>query len=322
MFGNAELCALVMLGALILYALFGGADFGGGVWDLLATGPRAPEQRRAIERAIAPVWEANHVWLILVVVVLFTAFPPAFSAISIALHVPLTLMLVGIVMRGSAFVFRQYGGGGDVSEQRWGRVFAAASTGTPIFLGIIVAKLTSGEPGWLDPFPIFVGFFTLSLFAFLAAVFLTNETTGALQEDFRRRALVAGVAVAAFALASGLAAGPQADRFASRLIGSWWSWPIQIATGVAALTAFAGLIRRRPRVARGAAIAQVSLILAGWGAAQYPILVAPSLTIADAAAPEATLRLLVPALVAGSFLLFPSLYWLLRVFKSDRERPQ
>src|SRR5687768_10037530 len=95
--------AAVLLAALVLYALSGGADFGGGVWDLLARGPRAAAQREQIAHAIGPIWEANHVWLILVVVVLFAAFPPAFAAIATVLHVPLTLMLIGIVLRGSAF---------------------------------------------------------------------------------------------------------------------------------------------------------------------------------------------------------------------------
>src|SRR5712671_2575179 len=102
------LIAAVMLASLILYALMGGADYGGGMWDLLASGPRAPHQRHAIVEAMAPIWEANHVWLILVIVLLFTAFPSAYAAATTALHIPLTLMLLGIVARGSAFVFRQY----------------------------------------------------------------------------------------------------------------------------------------------------------------------------------------------------------------------
>ncbi len=317
--GLADLLALVMLVSLILYALLAGADFGGGVWDLVATGPRRSEQRTAIVHAIAPVWEANHVWLILVVVILFTAFPPAFAAISIDLHEPLILMLLGIVLRGSAFVFRQYGGGGARDEETWGRVFAVASTGTPIFLGIIIGTLTSGGR-WYSAFPILIGLLTLALFAFLAAVYLSNEAEGAVAEDFRRRALIAGVAVFVFALAGGLAAGPGARHFLVRLIGSWWSWPLQIATGLAAVIAFAALLRRQPGLARIAAIAQVTLILAGWGAAQYPVLVAPSLTIAKAAAPPATLELLVPTLVAGSVVLFPSLYWMMRVFKLSTAR--
>src|SRR5947207_9216346 len=113
----ADGLAGIILVSLTAYVLFGGADFGGGVWDLLASGPRRTEQRRLISQAIAPVWEANHVWLILAIVLLFTCFSPVFGAIAIVLHIPLTLMLLGIVLRGSTFMFRSYGGGG-------GRIFA------------------------------------------------------------------------------------------------------------------------------------------------------------------------------------------------------
>src|SRR4051794_18645746 len=131
--------------ALCLYFLFGGADFGGGVWDLLASGPRAAEQRRAIGAAIGPVWEANHVWLILVIVVLFTGFPAAFGAISVALHVPLTLFLVGVVLRGSAFAFRSLDLSGDRGQRRFGLVFSMASTIAPLLLGMSVGALVSGN---------------------------------------------------------------------------------------------------------------------------------------------------------------------------------
>src|SRR5689334_4940258 len=122
-----------MVAALCAYVITGGADFGGGVWDLLASGPRREEQRALISRSLAPIWEANHVWLIVVVVMVFTAFPAAFSTIAIVLHIPLTLMLVGIVARGSAFVFRSYGAANDSARHRWGAVFAIASTVTPVF---------------------------------------------------------------------------------------------------------------------------------------------------------------------------------------------
>src|SRR5262249_54905210 len=147
----------------------GGADFGGGVWDLLATGPRGERQRPLIEQQIAPIWEANHVWLIVIVVVFFTAFPPAFAVVTTVLHVPLTLLLVGIVMRGSAFVFRSYGS----RTRGWGRAFAIASVITPLLLGVVIGALTShhgvGEAAaqigrapfttvfvapWLAPFPL------------------------------------------------------------------------------------------------------------------------------------------------------------------------
>ena len=125
--GLPEIVAAVMVLALNAYALTGGADFGGGVWDLLARGPGREAQRSLIAEQIAPIWEANHVWLILVVVVLFTAFPAVFAALGTVLHIPLTLMLLGIVARGSSFVFRSYGKHDDASQQRWGRVFAVAS---------------------------------------------------------------------------------------------------------------------------------------------------------------------------------------------------
>src|SRR3954466_15063461 len=117
----------VMVVALVIYVLLGGADFGGGVWDLLASGPRRKEQRALIEKAIGPIWEANHVWLILVVVLLFATFPGAFAAISIAFHVPLVLFLLGVVLRGSAFAFRAYDSRGDVAQRRWGLIFSLAS---------------------------------------------------------------------------------------------------------------------------------------------------------------------------------------------------
>jgi cytochrome bd ubiquinol oxidase subunit II len=328
--GLPELVAAIMLAALVLYALLGGADFGGGLWDLLARGPRAAAQRSAIERALAPVWEANHVWLILVVVLLFTGFPPAFARLSIALHVPLTIALVGIVLRGSAFVFRQYGGGDDGARRRWGQVFAVASTITPVFLGVILGAITAGAGpttggpppsatalgAGVSPFTVAVGLFALACFAFLAAVYLTCEADdAALADDFRRRALGAAAAVAALAVVCAALAGPGASRFAGRLVGSWWSWPLAVVTLAAALGAVAALLARRFHLARLAAIAQVALLVIGWGLAQHPVLIAPDLTIRAAAAPDRTFELLAPVLAVGSLVLFPALYWMLRVFK-------
>jgi cytochrome d ubiquinol oxidase subunit II len=317
--------AAVMLVSLIAYCVLAGADFGGGVWDLLATGPRAERQRRLADDAIAPVWEANHVWLILIVVLLFTAFPRAFAAASIGLHIPLLLMLLGIVLRGSAWAFRRYGG-----RARWGRIFAVASATTPIFLGCALGAVTSGAlragPGgvpelgffrpWLAPFPLAVGAFALALFAYLAAVYLAVEAPDVeLRDDFRARAILSAVVVAACALAAGLLTPPGARHFRDALLRSPWSWPLQISTGVAAAGALWALFTRRFRTARTLAVLQVIAIIGGWGAAQRPYLIAPDLTLQDTAAPESTLRLLLIALAAGSVLLFPSLWWLFRVFK-------
>ncbi len=140
-----ELAAgLVIVAALNLYAVSGGADFGGGFWDLLARGPRAQRQRELIAHAIGPIWEANHVWLILAIVVLFTAFPPAFARVTTVLHIPLFLMLLGIIARGAAFSFRAYGDPARETQRPWGPVFAVSSLLTPLLLGVVLGAIASG----------------------------------------------------------------------------------------------------------------------------------------------------------------------------------
>jgi cytochrome d ubiquinol oxidase subunit II len=341
--GPAELVAGCALVALTVYVLLGGADFGGGVWDLLASGPRRRQQRALVAEAIGPIWEANHVWLIIVVVLLFTCFPAAFARLAVTLHIPLSLMLIGIVLRGSAFTFRSHYGPGHGEEggraagttERWGRVFAIASAGTPVLLGLCVGALAGGAlpvPGragfyptfvapWLTPFGLGVGVLTLALFAFLAAVYLTVEAQDDdLREDFRRRALYAAAAVfvAAFGtLGLALLGAPLMGR---GLTAAPWAPALHAATAAAAVTAIWALWRRRYRLARVAAAGQVSLILWGWALAQYPYLIPPDLTIRAAAAPRITLVLVLWALTAGALVLFPSLIYLLRVFKREPAR--
>lgn len=328
----AEALAGIILLALTAYVLFGGADFGGGVWDLLASGPNRKRQRRLIAHAIGPVWEANHVWLILAVVLLFTCFPAAFARLSIVLHIPFTLVLLGIVLRGSAFTFRSYGGERE-AEATWGRMFAVASLVTPVLLGVAVGAVASGAVGaagtgkgetfvaayvepWLTPFAFAVGMFALACFAFLAAVYLTHEAREPdLQNDFRRRALSAGVAVFVTA-ALGLVLSRQVPLVGERLMAARWAAPFHVLTGAAAVTAFAALWTRRYRLARVAAAVQVTCILWGWGLAQFPYLVPPDLTIAAAAAPAITLELALGAVAGGAVLLFPSLFYLMKVFKA------
>jgi cytochrome d ubiquinol oxidase subunit II len=319
----------VLVVALIFYALLGGADYGGGVWDLFARGTRAREQRALIAEAIGPVWEANHVWLILVIVVLFTAFPPAFAAIATALHIPLALMLIGIVLRGTAFTFRKYDvQRGDV-HRRWSWVFSIASVITPVLLGITLGAISSSAirvrngvvtsgffAAWLAPFPFAVGLFALTLFGFLAAVYLTLETRDRdLQEDFRRRALAAGVAVGALALGVFLLAQNNAPAVYAGIGRSSWALPLHVFTGACATGALICLWLRRYAWARVCAAGQVTLILSGWALAQFPFLVQPDITIESAAAPRLTLELLLGTLAAGAIVLFPSLYYLFRIFK-------
>lgn len=318
-----------MIVSLTFYALLGGADYGGGVWDLFARGKRGAKQRALIAEAIGPVWEANHVWLILVLVILFTGFPSAFSTIATALHIPLTLLLIGIVLRGSAFTFRTYDSARDDVQQRWSHVFSIASIITPVLLGITLGAIASGKievkdgivtsgfwRSWLAPFPFAVGFFALALFAFLAAVYLTLETDDEkLREDFRWRALLSGCVVGGLALTVFLLSGTGAPLVRAGLTRSGWALPLHFATALAALGAFLFLWRRRYALARACAAAQVSLILWGWALAQFPFIVEPDITIHSAAAPRATLRLLLIALAVGALLLFPSFYYLFRVFK-------
>ena len=332
----ALLVALVCMVSLNAYALLAGADFGGGVWDFFASGPRRDRQRQLIADAMGPVWEANHVWLILVVVLLFTCFPPVFSRLAIQLHIPLTLMLIGIVLRGSAFTFRGYGTEADQAQHRWGRIFSVASVVTPVLLGIIIGTVAAGRltmPAgsqdfseayvrpWLTPFTVAVGLFALALFAFLAAVYLTVESRDLeLRDDFRRRALMAGGAVFVTAMGA-LLLSSRGDSGAplmwEGLIHSPWALMLQAGTAVSAISALVALWKRRYLVARVAAAAQVSLILWGWALAQYPYIVPPDLTIADAAAPAVTLKLVLGALGLGAVLLIPSLYYLFRIFKTS-----
>lgn len=329
----AALVAGAIAVSLNVYALTAGADFGGGVWDLLASGERRDRQRALIADAIAPIWEANHVWLILVVVLLFTAFPPAFAQLMTVLHIPLSLMLLGIVLRGSAFTFRSYDSRRDSVQRRWGRIFAIASTATPLLLGTILGAIATGAVGeqrltggssfastylapWLSPFPIGVGALALVLFAFLAAVYLTVEAPDeALREDFRARALWAAVAAAAVAIVVLVLARSEAPLVWQALMVGNAAMGLRIAATIVAVGAMLALWRRAYRAARIAAVGEVSLITWGWALGQFPYLLPPEMTVQNAAAPASTLELLLIALVAGLAVLVPSLRYLFKVFK-------
>jgi cytochrome d ubiquinol oxidase subunit II len=326
-----DIVAGTMVLAVTMYVLLAGADFGGGVWDLFARGPRRQAQRDLVADAIGPIWEANHVWLILVVVILFGCFPPAFSQLAIALHVPITLMLVGIVLRGSAFTFRSYDSRRDEVQRRWGLVFSIASLVTPVLLGVCLGAVVSGAVGdsqqatdaagrflwpWLTPLPWGLGLLTLVLFAFLAAVYLTVEAKDpALQEDFRWRAVQS--AVVAFLLGGVvlLIARRDAPFVWEVVVASPRAIVVQAATAASAVVAVWALWTRRYRVARVAAILEVSCMVWGWAWAQWPYLIPPSATIDQLAAPPITLKLVLVGLGAGLVILVPSFWYLFRIFK-------
>lgn len=319
----------VMLLALMAYAVLGGADFGGGIWDLLATGPRREQHRQAIAKAMGPVWEANHVWLIFVIVILFTVFPTGYRALGIAFFGLFHLVLVGIVLRGAAFAFRA---GAPVDSRQWrvwSPVFGGASAVTPFLLGLAAAAVSGGgirvgaggvvqvDPGrtWFSPVSVMMGFLTVAMCAYLAAVFLTVETRGDLQEDFRRRALGSGVVLAllAAALLPLLPTGmPQLwAHFSQPRAG-----PLLLAGAALAVLSAAAIYTRRYLVARVSAVGQVILLLTGWALGQWPYLIYPDVTFHGAAASGPSARFVLQTLPFGLLVLLPSLWLLFRVFKT------
>jgi cytochrome d ubiquinol oxidase subunit II len=329
------LLGAMLVGALTFYLLLGGADFGAGIWTWFATGPNGQSQRALIDRAIGPIWEANHVWLIIAVTILFTAFPPAFALISTRLHIPLTLMLIGIVLRGTAFAIRTH----DISSRPdgftgappvWHKVFALSSLFTPAMLGLILGAIASGRAGgptdtfweafvapWLARFPIAVGLLTTALVAYLAAVYLIMESPDRSTKTlFRRRAIAAWcfvIGLSALALYWSKAGAPEIYR---GLAGTLWG----LLTVVLTFTTLAGglwaLLAERDALARLLAAGGAVAMLWGWASAQFPFLVEPSVTIYDAA-PQGTLTLLLLSLLGGSVVLFPFLLYLYRLFKGE-----
>jgi cytochrome d ubiquinol oxidase subunit II len=323
----------VLLMSLTFYVLLGGADYGSGVWDLLASGSRKLKQREFMAHAIGPIWEADHVWLILIVVILFTCFPAAFSTVMTDLNIPLTLMLVGIVLRGAAFGFRTYGSSDALRDRRWCRIFGRASLITPAFLGIAVGAIASGRlprnpqrlsdfvMPWLTPFCLSVGAFTVTMFAYLSATYAAYEARDSeLAEDFRVRAIGAALSTGMMAGVVLLLSINGAPAIWHGLTDRVWTWPLIWITAFLALVALYALRVRNYRFARFCAAGEVTLILWGWAFAQFPYIVAPTLTIYNSSAAPITIDLMAGALLAGSFLLLPSYKYLLEIFKSN-DRP-
>ncbi|HEY8943361.1 MAG TPA: cytochrome d ubiquinol oxidase subunit II [Polyangiaceae bacterium] len=326
-FWSELLWAVLGLG-LVIYAVTGGADFGAGVWHIFARGPRKEAQRLALREAIAPIWEANHVWMIFAIVVLFSAFPRAFAALCISLHVPIALALIGIVMRGSAYAFRAYGIQPDRARREWDRVFAGASFTTPLFLGAVVGGVSSGEirivdgqvvtgffAGWTGPFAACVGLFSLALFAMLAAVYLSADTQGALSDDFRRRALLMEVIAGAFAALTFAMAAWRAPALFHNLSASRWAGPVQLVTACLAVATIALLLERKPSLARYTAAGQVAMVVVGWGLAMRGHFILPDMTLERASAHPEIMPALALALGLGALLLGPALAYLYWVFK-------
>jgi cytochrome d ubiquinol oxidase subunit II len=316
---------------LAFYTVLGGADFGAGFWQLTAgKGRQAQAVREHAHAAMAPVWEANHVWLIFVLTVVWTAYPTAFGSIASTLSIPLFIAAVGIIFRGVAYALRA-GAAGPRELSAIDTVFSISSVLTPFALGTAVGGIASGRvpvgnaagsqfSSWLNPTSLLVGVLAVTTAAYLAAVFLCADATKlgdqGLEEQFRRRALGAGIVAGVIALAGlGVIAGDAHRIFHRLVIGAGLAGlVISLVAGVATL---ALVWRRQYELSRYGAAAAVAAIIAGWALAQSPLFL-PGLTIEAAAAPRTTLIAVIVAVLAGAVILFPSLALLFRLLLSGR----
>ena len=307
------LAMFVVLICIMLYAVLGGADYGGGVWDLFASGKRREEQREAIGLAMGPVWETNHMWLIFAMVTLFTCFPPVFAKLSVALFVPLTLALAGIVTRGAAFAFRGPATRDLFVHKVWGVVFGVASLLTPFLFGAAAAGVATGTFNWLAPFSLAVGLFAVALCAQAAAVFLGAETRGDLQSDFAKRAIRSSVAVAVAGPIALLVSDIRNPAIFHALLVAWPAVALAMAAGLAVLRL---VWTRHFRMARVVTGIEVISILAGWYVAEAPML-GTNLGLREIAAPYVTIVTYLWIALIGSLFLIPSLWLLFSVFKRE-----
>ena len=322
---KADGAAVILWIGATLYALFGGADFGGGFWDLIAGDAERGERPRAlIQRSIAPVWEANHVWLVFILVVLWTAFPEAFGAIMSTLYVPIALAALGIVLRGAGFAFRK---SVDTLSQRraLGATFAISSVMTPFFMGTVVGAIAAGNvpaegngeafSSWLEPLPLLTGALFVASGAYLAAIFLISDARRGgdqeMEDYFAARALRAALVAGAVA-----AAGIFALRADARFVYDGLTTdglPLVIVSALCGLAVLALLARGARRGLRPLAVIAVAAVIWGWGTAQFPYLLPTSLEISEAAAPGPTLIAIFVVFGAAAVFVLPALgllYWL------------
>ena len=311
--------ALVLFAAVTMYAIFGGADFGAGFWDLVAGGTQRGERpREVVDHSIAPVWEANHVWLIFVFVLLWTCFPEAYASITLTLFVPLTLAALGIVLRGASFAFRK-----AVFRTRdrrnFGAAFAVSSVLVPYCLGAAVGGIASGRvpaggkagdpwDSWVNPTSVLGGVLAVCVTAYLAAFFLVVDARRLSDEEmvtyFRRRATAAAVAAGLVAAAGILVLSNDAEYLFDGLTSR--ALPLVILSAVCGLGALVLLGRRTGRGARPAAVGAVASLVVAWGVAQWDYLLPESLTVSAAAAPSGTLAAVLVATGLAVVLIVPA----------------
>ena len=325
--------ASVLLLGIAAYAVFGGADFGAGFWDL-AAGRTAPglRPRALIADAIGPVWEANHTWLVFDLVVLWTAFSPAFAAIMTALFVPLSLVGLGMVLRGAAFAFRPQATGLR-GRRAAGAIFATSSVMTPFLLGAVAGAIASGRvlaaaagpaidpwSAWATPTSLLLGVMAVAVCAYLAAVFLVADARRRRDDElagyFRRRAIAAAVVAGGLALGAIPVLAVDAPVLANELTSR--GWPLLVGSAALGIAALALLSRDAPRGTRACAVGAVAAIIAGWGVAQYPYILPPTMTFSDAASPSGSLDALLIVFVIALLVIAPSLGLLFMLDQRDR----
>lgn len=322
--------AVVIFLGLAAYTVLGGADFGAGLWDL----SRNRAQRDLVVRAMGPVWEANHVWLIFVVITLFTGFPGAFGVLSRALVAPVSVALLGIVLRGAAFVFRQYGapdGGAPVrGTALWGRVFAISSLVTPFAFGAAAGALATGtlHPDgsaglwrpYLAPLPLLAGALAVTCCAYLAAVYLSRDAermgSAGLVARFRRRALATGVLAGGLALAALPLLPPE---LGGQLLGV--GLPAMLASAVSGVLGLVLLWRRRHALARVAAAGAPVGLLAGWALGLYPWVLPGRVLLTESAAPPVIAGPVLIVLLAGLAIVAPCYVFMLRTLRTQPDQP-
>jgi cytochrome d ubiquinol oxidase subunit II len=326
---KADAAAAILLVGATFYALFGGADFGGGFWDLVAGwDERGQRPRDVIQRSLTPVWEANHVWLIFVLVVLWTAFPSAFSAIFTTLYVPIALAALGIVLRGAGFAFRKSIVG--LRERRaMGATFAISSLLTPFFMGTVIGAIAAGDvpadgngdafSSWIQPLPLLVGAMFVATGAYLAAVFLVGDARRAGDEEmeryFERRAVAAAVVAGAFAIAGIFALHSEARYIFDRLTAE--GLPLVVLSLLCGVALLVVLLRGGRRPLRPLAAGAVIAVIWGWGVAQFPYLLPESLRIDQAAAPDPTMTIIFVVFAAAAVVVLPSLALLYTLAQKD-----
>jgi len=325
----ADLVAAILFLGVVAYAVFAGADFGSGLWDLTAGDAEAgAPMRTLVDRALGPVWEANHVWLIFVLVYLWTGFPGPFASIMETLFVPFGLAAVGIVLRGAAFAFRKTAP--NLAQARlYGACFAASSLVTPFFFGAIAGAVASGRvpaagggdrwTSWTGPTSLVGGILAVCTCSFLAAVFLTAEADrgddAALLQRCRRRAIGTGIVTGAVALAGVLPLRADAPALVDGLTGR--ALPLILASVVAGTTTLWALWRERFELARVTAAGAVAAVVLGWGVGQWPWLLVDEIEVEAAAGAGATLWALLVVFGLAAVTVLPALAYLFWVTQRD-----